>query len=131
MELTDHWHAFAWVGHERPGDSARTDPSQPVPPLEIAHWLRKPARHVAETFRNEPGQVEAAYRWMRKGGVEHPYLSEDSFPLDRRMTYVEDDLSRGSDAVWGYWSKTSRYVSRALVACPREGQPCPYGALLG
>ncbi|MEU5403682.1 hypothetical protein ABZ348_30825 [Streptomyces sp. NPDC005963] len=125
--VAKHWHAYAWVGHARPDDNARNDPSQPVPPLEIAHWLRKPARHIAETFDNTPEGAGSAIEWMRTGGAENEAADEVHFPLAERMTYVEDDVSRGADAVWGYYSETLRYVSRALVACPREGQPCPYG----
>jgi hypothetical protein len=129
MDVAEHWHGYAWVGHERPSDNTRLDPSQPVPPLEIAHWLRKPSRHVAQTFRNTPDGVSEAAQWMRDGGTEQPYASEESFPLDRRMTYVDDCLRRGADVVWGYYSQKARYVSRSLVACPRpsSGQACPYG----
>lgn len=127
MDVAGHWHAYAWTGHERPADNIRNDPSQGTPPLEIAHWLRKPARYVVETFDNTTDGVEAASKWMRAGGDENEYASEESFPLDERMTYVDDDLRRGGDAVWGYYSKQGRYVSRALVACPRAGAPCPYG----
>ncbi|MFD9368549.1 hypothetical protein ACFWA6_12685 [Streptomyces sp. NPDC060020] len=127
MDVAEHWHAFAWVGQERPADTIRVDPSQPTPPLEIAHWLKKPGRHVAATFENTPAGVKEASDWMRAGGEEHVHLSEESFSLDERMTYVEDDLSRGADVVWGYYSQNGRYVSRVLVACPRVGQPCPYG----
>ncbi|MFE7397975.1 hypothetical protein [Streptomyces sp. NPDC057557] len=127
MHAANHWHAYAWVGHARPDDNARVDPNQPVPPLEIAHWLRKPSRHVAETFDNNPEGVESAAKWMQAGGEEHEFASEESFPLDARMTYVKDDIRRGADAVWGYYSRNLRYVSRALVACPREDQSCPYG----
>lgn len=127
MDVARHWHAFAWVGHERPADNIRNDVSQPTPPLEIAHWLRKPARFVAETFDNTTDGIEAASKWMRAGGDEHVYASDESFSLDQRMAYVDDDLARGADVVWGYYSKNSRYVSRALVACPRAGIPCPYG----
>lgn len=126
MDVARHWHAYAWVGHARPDDNARTDPSQPVPPLEIADWLQKPARHVAETFDNGAEGKASAAKWMRAGGEEHEFASEDSFPLDARMAYVEDDIARGADSVWGYYSRNLRYVSRALVACPRQGQPCPY-----
>lgn len=122
-----HWHAYAWVGHERPADSVRLNPDQPTPPLEISHWLRKPARHVAETFPNSADGISDALAWVRAGALKQPDLSEDAFPLEERMVYVEDDLTRGSDMVWGYYSKNSRYVSSALVACPRKGVGCPYG----
>lgn len=127
MDAAKHWHAFAWVGHERPADNVRTDPKQPTPPLEIAQWLLKPANRVAATFDNTPAGVKEASEWMRAGGEEHVYVSEEKFSLDERMVYVDDDLSRGADVVWGYYSQNSRYVSRALVACPRAGMRCPYG----
>ncbi|MFF7130700.1 hypothetical protein [Streptomyces sp. NPDC008240] len=129
MDVAQHWHGYAWVGHERPADQLRVDPSQPVPPLEIVHWLRKPSRHVAQTFRNDEGGVAAASRWMRDVGLEHAHLSEAFFPLDARMAYVDDGLRRGADVVWGYYSQKSRYVSRSLVKCPRpsDGMVCPYG----
>ncbi|WP_327294476.1 hypothetical protein [Streptomyces sp. NBC_01197] len=127
MDVAEHWHAFAWVGHERPADDIRVQPSQPTPPLEVSHWLKKPKQHVAKTFKNSSSGVAAASQWMRTGGEEQQYASEESFPLDARMVYVDDSLSRGADVVWGYYSKKLRYVSRALVACPREGKPCPYG----
>lgn len=82
---------------------------------------------MADTFQNDPAGIGAASLWMRKGGEEQPYASEESFPLDARMAYVDDDLSRGADTVWGYYSKQGRYVSRALVACPRAGATCPHG----
>jgi hypothetical protein len=130
MDIAKHWHGYAWVGHSRPDDKVRVDPSQPVPPLEIAHWLRKPIRHVAQTFRNDAAGVTEAAQWMREGGVEQPSASEAAFPLERRMSYVDDCLSRGADVVWGYYSEKARYVSRSLVSCPRPGDgaaTCPYG----
>ncbi|WP_407553044.1 hypothetical protein QOM21_23800 [Streptomyces sp. Pv4-95] len=128
MEPAAHWHGFAWTGHERPADNIRVDPNQATPPLEIAHWLRKPVKHVAETFTNDEAGIKGAADWMRAGGEEHRHLSEASFSLDERMTYVDDCLTRGADVVWGYYSERGRYVSRALVACGMSSRPCPYGS---
>ncbi|MEU9231184.1 hypothetical protein [Streptomyces subrutilus] len=86
----------------------------------------KSANRVAATFDNTPAGTKEASEWMRAGGEEHVYVSEEQFSLDERMAYVDDDLSRGADAVWGYYSQNGRYVSRALVACPRAGARCPY-----
>ncbi|MFI6524986.1 hypothetical protein [Streptomyces uncialis] len=127
MDVAQHWHAYEWTGHERPHDSVRIDPSNGTPPLEISHWLRKPARHVVHTFDNSEDGVSRASGWMRKGGEENPALDEAAFGLDARMTYVDDELRRGADSLWGYYSGRGRYVSRALIACPRGGTPCPYG----
>ncbi len=126
MIVAQHWHAFAWVGHERPADNLRTDPNQPCPPLEISHWLRKPAKHVVQTFAN-PGELDAALAWMRERSEQQPHLSEEAFPVVERMPYWRDNLQRGADSIRGYYSKNQRYVSIALVACPREGA-CPYGS---
>ena len=124
---TEHWHAFEYVGHERPADNVRVDPSNPTPPLEIAQWLRKPARHVAQTFGNDDAGRKDASDWMRQGGEENEHADANAFPLDARMAYVDDDLRRGADTIWGYYTKRQRYASRALIACPRVGNPCPYG----
>lgn len=126
MDVAEHWHAYSWVGHERPDDSTRLNPLNGTPPLEIAHWFRKPRKYVVETFSNDVAGRREALQWMKECGEKHQYLAEESFPLADRLKYVEDDLHRGADVVWGYYSTRSRYVSRALVACPRADTPCQY-----
>lgn len=63
---------------------------------------------------------------MRAGAEEHVHVGEEDFPLDNRMVHVQDEIQRGADVVWGYYTQRSRYATRALVTCPREGQPRPY-----
>lgn len=122
---TAHWHAYAWTGHERPPDSERVRPENPHPPLEIAHWLRKPARHVVATYGVD--QAEAALEWLRTELAAHPRPQRD-LPADVQMAYTEEEVRRGDDVVWGYYSKGRRYVARVLIACPRRGvDRCPYG----
>jgi hypothetical protein len=125
--VAEHWHGYTYVGQERPPDSMRRDPSNPTPPLEIADWLRKPKSLVKETFPNDPAGAKLASEWMRACGTEHVYLGEAAFPLDDRMAYVDEALSRGADVVWGYYTQRTSYVSQALVACPRPSITCPYG----
>ncbi|MFD9562068.1 hypothetical protein [Streptomyces sp. NPDC059994] len=115
-----HWHAYAWTGPERPADRERVDPANPAPPLEIADWLRKQVGPEA-TF----GDRERAAAWLRAQGEEHRHLSHGAFPLDERMEYVHEALGLGTDVVWGYYSTAKRYVSRSLIACPREHYACP------
>ncbi|HEX5566679.1 MAG TPA: hypothetical protein VFY14_07075 [Streptomyces sp.] len=123
---TAHWHAYAWTGHERPPDSDRTRPENPVPPLEIAHWLRKPARHVLATYGVD--QADQALAWLRSELEKHPRPERD-LPADVQMEYSADCLRRLDDVVWGYYAGSGRYISRALIACPRRGvDHCPYGA---
>ncbi|MFG2183046.1 hypothetical protein ACGFLS_30605 [Streptomyces abikoensis] len=132
MDVAKHWHGYSWIGNGRPADTERK-PENAQPPLEIAHWLMKSKSRVAVTFPNNEEGQEKALEWMRKCAAEHVYLSEESFPLEERLAYTADDLSRGADVVWGYYSKGQAYVSRALIACPRpETAPtfarvCPYG----
>lgn len=118
-----HWHAFVYTGHARPADSERINPVNPTPPLEIAHWLRKPERHVAATFVIGE-ETSKAREWLEAQLDEHP-RGEGDLPREAQMDYALDCLRRGDDVVWGYYSAKGRYVSRALVACPRLGEACP------
>lgn len=122
-----HWHAYAWTGHERPPESDRINPQSETPPLEIAHWLRKTPRAMRGGTLHD---VEAACDWLKGEITEHPKppRSQDNRPADEvALEYARDCLERGTDVVWGYWSQQMRYVSRALITCPREGYACPSG----
>jgi hypothetical protein len=123
--MTQHWHAYSYTGSQRPPDSERVNPSNPTPPLEIAHWLHKPARHVTATF-NMSGGRDDAYKWLHEQLREQPRTERD-LDADAQMAYAADCLHRRADVVWGYYSGRGRYVSRALVTCPPAGQECPYG----
>ncbi|MFJ3248385.1 hypothetical protein [Streptomyces sp. NPDC086782] len=127
MDVAKHWHAYHWVGHERPADAVRMQHSENYPAIETAHYLLKPVRHVVQTFQNDEVGQHGALAWMREGGTEHVHVDAASFSLDSRLEWVWDNVKRGADVVWGYYTVKSRYVSRALVACPRGGQACPYG----
>ncbi|MFD7918361.1 hypothetical protein ACFV3R_03925 [Streptomyces sp. NPDC059740] len=121
-----HWHAYAWIGTGVPADPERLDPSQPVPPRLVADWLRKDASRVVHTYRSSEEGRAAAGRWLRAELEEHPRGAGD-LPAQVQLAHAEDCLRRGTDVVWGYWSH-GRFVSRALVACPRQAAACPYGA---
>lgn len=123
-ETPVHWHAFEWTGHERPADSERRNPHNRVPPLAIAEWLDKPSSHVLATYG--PDEVDSAYAWLEGELKQHPRAAHD-IADDPLLEGARDCLDRKTDVVWGYWSAKGRYVSRALIACPREGRPCPYG----
>lgn len=120
---TAHWHAFSYTGYERPADQERIRPENPTPPLEIAHWLRKPARLVEATFLLGD-ETTKAREWLEQQLAEYPRGDWD-LPAEAQMRYAQDCLERGDDVVWGYYSAKGRYVSRALVCCPRAGEACP------
>ncbi len=117
-----HWHAYTWTGSGRPADAERRIPSSPVPPLDIPHYLRKPASMLAGTFPiPDTGDARA---WLEKQLVEYPRGDWD-LPAEAQMRYADDCLARGDDVVWAYYSAKGAYVSRALVTCPRSGEQCP------
>jgi hypothetical protein len=122
---TTHWHACAWMGHENPRDSERNQNTGKIPPLVIAQWLAKRSDAFDGVFDRDLEGRKAALDWMREGGEEQVHLDDAAFPLAARLEYVEDDLKRGADVVWGYYSQKQRYVSRVLIACPRPGASCP------
>lgn len=123
--MASHYHAYAWTGHERPPDKERVVPENPTPPLEIAHWLKKPARHVVETYDVDTGGGDAL-KWLESELDEYARHERD-LPRDAQLAHARDCIDRGADVVWGYYSGRGRYVSRALVACPPQGTACPYG----
>lgn len=118
-----HWHAYIWTGHERPPDSDRIVPSNATPPLEIKHWLRKPPQHVKATFLIGD-ETSKAHEWLEAQLDEYP-RGERDLPREAQMDHSADCLRRGTDVVWGYYSAGKRYVSRALITCPRPGEKCP------
>ncbi|MFF4168638.1 hypothetical protein [Streptomyces sp. NPDC001744] len=142
--MTAHWHAYAYTGRKHSDADIRRG-TAPVnyPPIEIAHWLRRPATHVADTFAYGPEGVDRAVAWLEGELTQNPPLDEEHHPVFERLeggrrslmatttilaTGDTPTVQRARDAVYGYWSKTGQYVSRAVIACPRgAGDVCPYG----
>ncbi|WEV27932.1 hypothetical protein OYE22_24230 [Streptomyces sp. 71268] len=117
-----HWHAFAWTGHERPPDSERVIPTNPTPPLEVAHWLRKQRKHVAATFTD----ADAAVEWMREELAAWPMADQTLSTVESKIEFTRECLSRpDADVVFGFYPAVQRYVSRCLIYCPRPGEKCP------
>ncbi|WP_415949969.1 hypothetical protein [Streptomyces sp. KLOTTS4A1] len=125
MPLSPHWHAYAYTGRsytdalirrgETPGN---------YPPIEIKNWLTRPRGHIAATFT----EIEEAVSWLKQELVAMPPAGTDFFPIDERLEHSRSTLAQtaGNDVVYGYYSTSGRYVSRALIACPRRGiSVCP------
>ncbi|MEV6245522.1 hypothetical protein AB0M38_04875 [Streptomyces sp. NPDC051742] len=125
--MTQHWHAYAYTGRAYP-DSAvrRREVPADHPPIEIKDWLRRPGDQVVATFAD----VEAAVAWVEGELTQNPPVDQEHFPVWDRLERTRETLrlAAGNDVVYGHYSKAQQYVSRALIACPREaGQHCPYG----
>ncbi|WP_146610435.1 hypothetical protein [Streptomyces sp. AC1-42W] len=125
--MTQHWHAYSYTGRSySDGLIRRGEVPSNYPPIEIKNWLTRPADHVMNTFHD----VEKAMTWLEEELSQNPHVEEALFPLADRLQYSRDTLDQtaGNDVVHGYYSKAQQYISRALIACPREGFPiCPYG----
>lgn len=125
--VEQHWHAYSYNGRSYPdGMTRRGEVPSNYPTIEVKNWLARPAAQVVNTFHD----VEKAVSWLEGELSQNPHVEEASFPLADRLQYSRDTLnqSAGNDVVYGYYSKGQQYVSRALIACPRDGFPaCPYG----
>lgn len=125
--VRQHWHAYSYNGRSYSDAMIRRgEVPANYPPIEIVHWLRRPANEAVETFRD----IEKAASWLEGELTQNPAMDEDHFPVEERLRYSRETLAQeaGNDVVYGYYSKSQQYVSRALIACPRErGDSCPYG----
>ncbi|MFJ8668110.1 hypothetical protein [Streptomyces sp. NPDC093600] len=126
--MTHHWHAYAYTGRSY-SDTAirRAEVPANYPPIEIVNWLKRPVDQVVATYRD----VEEAVSWIEGELTQNAPLDQEHFPWWERLQRNRETLlqAAGNDVVHGYYSKAQQYVSRALIACPREaGQTCPYGA---
>jgi hypothetical protein len=118
--MDTHWHAFSYTGHGRPRDSDARDPQFPAPPIDIGMWFRKPRSMMDGTF-TEPA---AAGEWLERELRESP-PPRAAVSVERHMKTTRDALARGADAYVGYYTERGRFLVRAVLACPREGERCP------
>jgi hypothetical protein len=131
ITVDDHWHAYSYTGRAHPDSAVRRGeaPSNYAPFL-IKDWLRRPVKQIAESFT----EADLAAKWLRGEMEKHPPLGVESFSIDARVGYAEQTLRQdaGADVVWGYYSTSGQYVSRAVIRClqgkaqPGVGPvPCP------
>ncbi|MEV7278127.1 hypothetical protein [Streptomyces sp. NPDC093111] len=142
--MTAHWHAYAYTGRKYSDADIRKQTAPPnYPPIEVAHWLRRSSGHLAQTFAYGPDGLDRAVAWLESELTQNPPVDEEHYPVFERLEGSRQSLmststvlatestpavQRAGDVVYGYWSKAGQYVSRALIACPREaGDECPYG----
>ncbi|MFF2657990.1 hypothetical protein ACFVUH_11565 [Kitasatospora sp. NPDC058032] len=135
-----HWHCYAWVGGKRPEDAERRPPqpengrrpvwNSPTPPLEVMHWLAKPADRISLTT-DDPAD---AVKWLGKQLADVPALETD-LPAALRLDHAREFLAAyPHDVAWTYWTPARQLRSVAAVSCPRTRSPtseapppCPLG----
>ncbi|MEV5607032.1 hypothetical protein [Streptomyces sp. NPDC052225] len=119
-----HWHAYTYGGSTyTDGQIRRGAVPASYPPIEIKDWLTRPRDHIEGTFT----EVEEAMSWLKIQLDLAPPVDAKSFPVDDRLDRARATLRQtaGNDVVFGYYTGSRMYVSRALIACPRPGMSCP------
>ncbi|MBC3985426.1 hypothetical protein H8N01_23320 [Streptomyces sp. AC536] len=126
-----HFHAYSWIGPKPDVDRERDRrPESPgfaaseLPPLQVAHWLRKPGRFVRATYEG-PGEAAA---WLAERVGESVAAERLRPPLDAQVALAVQTLGWGGDIGWGAYLTGTRFLSLAVVACPNRADPsarCP------
>ncbi|NUH40615.1 hypothetical protein HUF15_28370 [Streptomyces samsunensis] len=150
-----HWHCYRWTGERRTLDdeSARRPPhmvvrdisaqewkqiaaaspafmASEVPPLEVPHWLLRPARMIKATFE-APDRASAWYK--RQVSEVSPAFAahhdKDSCRQAEWFANADGRLRWGGDVVGGWYLRGTGFVSVQVVACSpnriRPTIPCP------
>ncbi|MGY0059877.1 hypothetical protein ACWY4P_25595 [Streptomyces sp. LZ34] len=155
MPMPDHWHCYRWSGERRTYDdeSTRRPPhlvvhnispqewkqiasasptfmASEVPPLEVPHWLLRPARMIKATFQ-EPEKASAWYRGQVTG-LAPSFMTDRDRDLARwaePFAAAEARLGWGGDVVGGWYLRGTGFASIQVVACSanrtRPTIPCP------
>lgn len=132
-----HHHGYLWIGSGF--DIGKDGPRRPahpefrstsIMPLELAHWLLKPATFVRGTF-HEGGKAQA---WFAEQTQEHAgsFSSEhEREALDDRIAVVDQAVDGGQDVAGGWYLAGQRFLAVHLIACsPHRFRPeyaCPLG----
>ncbi|MFD3910908.1 hypothetical protein [Streptomyces sp. NPDC058603] len=145
MSWSGHWHGYGpWTGSRdtygqeglrRPGahpndEQTRAFLASTMPPMQTGHWLMRRSQTSADRAWTD---LADAVNWLKRTyGANLPVEREDSkqayIDLDTKADYAEGALSRGSDAVWVHYTKSSNLVSFSVVCCPHRFLPripCP------
>ncbi|KPI33242.1 hypothetical protein OV450_1330 [Actinobacteria bacterium OV450] len=115
-----HHHAYSYTGRSYSDGAIRKGeaPSN-YPPIEIRHWLNRPASQIVATFTD----AEAALAWLRAEMQDQPPKDEAEYSVEDRLRGARTTLaqSAGNDVVLGYYLVGGQvFVSRAVIACPRR-----------
>ncbi|WP_307847176.1 hypothetical protein [Streptomyces sp. F63] len=154
-----HFHGYLWVGEKaefdkesrrrlpvEPWPGADPDASaqrvalhrtlteeflrSPLPPIEVALWLLKPARLVAGSWDG----AESAAAWLGARLEEYaprfePPAGGGAAHLRGLVGRLTGTLLRGGDVSLGYYLGAPAFLSLAVVACSPNraapGLPCP------
>lgn len=130
-----HHHGYTWLGSgfdlHRDGPRRAVHPTfatNPLPPLEVAHWLLKPASLVRGTWNDSHEAAEWFASQVRSHSASFA-TPPDRPPVDDRIPTIAQQAADGTDIVGGWWLTGQRFLSVSLVACCphrlRPSYPCP------
>ncbi|MFH8614255.1 hypothetical protein ACH4E8_04145 [Streptomyces sp. NPDC017979] len=130
-----HHHGYTWLGSgfdlHQDGPRRAVHPAfvtNPLPPLEVAHWLLKPASLVRGTFA-EPHEAAEWFAAQVRPHIASFATQPDAHPVDDRIPAIAEQVADGADTVGGWWLTGQRFLSVSLVACSphrlRPTYPCP------
>ncbi|MGW0731353.1 hypothetical protein [Streptomyces sp. NPDC002851] len=133
--LMRHHHGYTWLGTGfgtmRDGPRRVGHPefsSSGVPPLELAHWLLKPAHFVMGTW-TDPREAAAWFGRKAREHVDAFIDSHDRSSLDAKIIVVAEAVAYGEDVAGGWWMSGQRFLAVHLIACsPHRFRPeyvCP------
>ncbi|MBT2445043.1 hypothetical protein J7E93_34135 [Streptomyces sp. ISL-36] len=132
-----HFHGYGpWIGSRdaygaegrrrpglEPGDmQTREFLASSLPPMQVRHWLMRKDQTARERTWTSAAEAVA---WLRRVYEENPpFIRDDSgrayLSLEDKATAALEALSRGSDAVWVYYTKASSLASFSVVCCPHR-----------
>ncbi|MFI0818659.1 hypothetical protein ACH4TX_22870 [Streptomyces sp. NPDC021098] len=126
-----HHHGYTWLGsaHELLKDGPRRPlhpefRSSKVVPLELAHWLLKPASFIQGTW-TDPQQAAEWFDGQARDAAASFVSEHDRDAVVRAAKWVTE----GEDAVGGWYLTGQRFLSVCLIACDphrmRPETPCP------
>lgn len=126
-----HHHGYTWLGsaHELLKDGPRRPPhpefrSSKVAPLELAHWLLKPASFIQGTW-TDPRQAAEWFGAQARDAAASFVSEHDRDTVGRAAHRV----ASGEDTVGGWYLTGQRFLSVCLIACSphrmRPEIPCP------
>lgn len=143
---TGHWHGFGpWVGSgqeyaregaRRPGGveglASEAFLHDRRPPMMTGWWLMRRAQ-VAAMWEGDP---RLAVAWLEEQYAAHPPVRREGgllayVPLEAKRAFALDQLPRGGDVTWGYWTPSQAVASFSVVSCPNRFHPdlpCPLQA---
>lgn len=111
-----HWHAFSYTGKGYTDAEVRKGMAPSAHPRpEISQWVK--TMPTVATFAED--EIDKAMDWLEAELAIQIPQDADQHPVKDRLEASRRRLNErvNRDIVYGYWSKSKQYCSRALIVC--------------